>query len=140
MSLDTTATETDILNAIKTAVGHDRVWPTEVPDGQDAAFPYVIVYFGEPIRASGGRHITSTRDDLLIGYITVQVVSTTDASANAVKNRIKAALTGFRPVDSGEMVLEGGMGYSAAQTQVKPTRYFRELAFSYRTNLTGAGD
>lgn len=137
MSLDTGPTEAAIEAEIKTTLGHDRVYVTQVPDGLTPKYPYVVLYYGEPIRSARDRHITTTRDDVLVGYVTVQVISTTDSSANAVKNRIKNALTGFRPIDSGEMVLEGGMAYSDADTRVSPTRYFRELGFTYRTNLTG---
>ncbi len=133
MALDTTATEADILAKVKTLA--NRVYTYEVPDADATpAYPYVVVYFGEPVRTGVDHHITSTRNDTLRGYVTVQVISSDVDSANALKNKLKVGLTGYRPVDSGEMVMEGGTGY--AFTDSKPTKFFRELGYSYRTNLT----
>jgi hypothetical protein len=134
MSLDTTQTETDIINRIKTVL--PRVYITEVPDGTDPGDPYVVVYFGEPSRIGTDHHLTSTRNDTLRGFLTIQVISRTDAAASAIKNRIKNALVGFRPADSGEIIAEGGLSYSEASTSGASTKYYRELGFSYMTNLT----
>lgn len=131
--LDTTQTEVDIENRIKTVM--PRVWVTEVPMGVNPGDPYAVVYFGDPIRTATDHHITSTRNDTLRGYFTVQVIASTEAAARAVKNRIKNALVGYVPTDSGEIMSEGGMSYSAANTSGSSTKYYREMGFSYFTNL-----
>lgn len=138
MTLNTAATEDDITAKVRDLFASTpRVWVTEVPDNVTTpAYPYAILYFGSPTRTATGRHITTTRWDLLRGFVTVQWVSTDDTSARAMDNKTRVSLTGYRPVDSGEMVLEGGMSYSRASTAVKPTLYYRETGFSYVTNVT----
>lgn len=136
MSLDTTQTEEDILNVIRGVI--PRVYVTEVPAGESPQYPFVVVYFAVPIRSARGRHITSTRNDLMVGYFTVQVASLDDASARVIMNRIRGALLGYRPFDSGEIVSNGGLSYSRAATQARPMVYYREAGYSYPTNTTGA--
>lgn len=137
MSLDTTSAEADILARLETIV--PRVYTTEVPDGISPVYPLIVVYFGDPIRIGTDRGIVSTRNDTLRGYGLVQVQAPTDAAANAVKNRVRNALTGYRPTDCGEMMLEGGFAYSRSSGAAKPTLYYREVAFSWLTNLSWVG-
>lgn len=134
MTLNLTPEE-DILSRVQTNV-LSRTYDTEVPEGTTPAYPYVVVYFGTPVRSASDHHITSTRNDTLIGYVTVQVISKDAVSARAIASKAQGELTGYRPVDSGEMILDGGTAYSRVATDTKPTRFYRELAFSYRTNLT----
>ena len=137
MSLDVTQTETEIEDRLKTII--PRVYNTEVPAGIDPSpqgKPYMVVFFGDPIRTAGDHHITSTRSDVLRGYFTVQVVGADFASVRAIRDRVKNALVGFRPFDSGEIVAEGGISYSRAASNGSDVKYIRELGFSYKTNLT----
>lgn len=134
MTLNTAPAEDDIKATVQAVT--PRVFITEVPsDVPTPAMPYVVIYFGGPIRAASDHHITSTRADTTIGYCTVQVVSETDTSARDVNNRILNALVGHRPPDCGEMVLETGAARSNGTNEVKPTRYYRETGYSYRSNL-----
>ena len=134
MALTTQPAEDAIVARLKTIV--PRVYVTEVPDGVSPVYPYIVVYFGEPTRMSKDRGIVSTRQDTLRGFATFQVVSPTDAASNAVKNAIRESLPGYRPPDCGEMMLEGGGGYSKAATGTAPTLYYREVAMSWLTNLS----
>jgi hypothetical protein len=134
VTLDTGPLEDDIEALVKTVI--PRVWVSEIPaDVVTPGYPYVILYFGGPIRSAADHHITSVRNDTMIGYCTVQVVSETDKSARDVNNRIRNALVGHRPPDAGEMASEGGLAYSRGNNDVKPTKYYRETGYSYRTNL-----
>lgn len=138
MSLDTTQAETDIINRLKT-VAVPRVYTTEVPDGVSPTYPLIVVYFGDPARITTDRGIVTTRDDTLRGYALVQIQAPTDAAANIVKNKVRANLTGYRPTDCGEMMLEGGFSYSRSSSTAPPTIYYREVAFSWLTNLSRVG-
>lgn len=135
MTLDTGPLEDAIEARVKTVIS--RVWISQVPsDLPTPEMPYVVIFFGGPVRASSDHHITSTRNDTVIGYCTVQVISLTDKSARDVNNKIRNALVGFRPTDAGEMVTEGGLAYSRGSNDVKPTTYYRETGYSYRMNLS----
>jgi hypothetical protein len=132
--LDTGPLEDDIEAVVRTVCS--RVWVSEIPDDVPTPqTPYIIIYFGGPIRSAADHHITSTRNDTMIGYCTVQVVSKTDKSARDVNNLVRNALVGHRPPDAGEMVSEGGLAYSRGNNDVTPTKYYRETGYSYRTNL-----
>lgn len=135
MTLATAALEDDIVATVKAAT-NPRVFVSEVPtDIPTPQYPYTVIYFGGPVRSARDHHITSTRNDTNIGYCTVEVVSTTDTSARDVNDRIRNALVGHRPPDSGEMVLEGGLAQSRGSDEVRPTLYYRTTGYSYRTNL-----
>lgn len=134
MSLDSAPYENDIKATVLAVT--PRVFISEVPsDLPTPQAPYVVIYFGGPIRAGRDHHITSTRNDTTISYCTVQVVSETDTSARDVNDLIRNALVGHRPPDCGEMVLEGGLARSNGTNEVKPTRYYRETGYSFRSNL-----
>lgn len=135
MSLDTGPAEDAIKARVLTVT--PRVFVSEVPADQPTPeMPYVILYFGGPIRSARDHHITSVRNDTLIGYCTAQVISRTDISARDVNNRVRDALVGYRPPDSGEMIPGGGLAYSNGSNDVKPTKYYRESGYTYATNLS----
>lgn len=133
MSLDTTAMEDSIITELKTII--PRVYISSVPDGVAPVYPYIVVYFGEPMRIASDRGIVSTRNDTLRAYATCEVVAPTDDAARKIVNKIRLALTGFRPTDSGEMGREGGGGYSSAR-KASELLYYRSVGFSWLTNLS----
>lgn len=136
MSLDTTPTEDDILNRIQTQV-LPRVVEIEALEATQVDLPFILVEWGEPVRSGLDHHITSTRNDTLIGTGTFTVVSSDSRSAKQVGDKLRNALVGYRPVDSGEMILEGGLVTgSTASTAVKPNRFYRSQGYSWRTNLS----
>lgn len=134
MSLNTGPTEDSIITQLKTVIS--RVYGTEVPSDIVVVYPFIVVYFGTPIRSGLDHHITSVRNDTQIGYLTVQTISTTDISARDINNKVRDKLVGFIPTDGSEMVPEGGISYSKVNSLAQPTKYYRESAFSYRTNLS----
>lgn len=134
MSLKTGQYEDEVLELVKTVC--PRVFDTEVPEpGKTPAMPYVVLRWTEPVRTARDRHITSTRNDGQRGGLFLEVVSATSTSARDMKDLIKDTLTGFRPTDCGEFVAEGGIAFSRANTEPKPTSYVRGVYFSFRTNL-----
>jgi hypothetical protein len=131
--IDTTLAEKSIIDRIKTIL--PRVYVSEVPDGTDPGDPYIVVYFGDPIRTATDHHLENVRHDTMIGYLTVQVISKTDMAANAIKNLVKSALVGFIPYDSGPIVAEGGVSRSRSAIESVPKMYYRENGYSYTTNM-----
>jgi len=134
MSLDTTQAEAAIVARLSAVLS--RVYVTEVPDSVAPVYPLVVIYFGDPVRTGTDRGIVSTRNDTQRGFAVIQVQAPTDAAARDIKNKIRVSMVGYRPTDCGEMVLEGGYGYSKAATTVKPTIYYREVGMSWLTNLS----
>jgi len=135
MPLSPILTEDAITARLATIV--PRVYTTEVPDGVAPVYPYIVVYFGTPVRMARGRNLMSTRQDAMRGYCMIEVAAPTDAAARAVQGAVIESLTGYRPTNAGEMTLEGGAGggYSRAATGTNPTVYYREVAYSWVTNL-----
>ena len=132
--VDTSSTEADILTRLRSKF--PRVYPEGVPDETPTpAMPYVLVYFTTPRRAAGDHHIVSSRHDTNTLGVTVKVVSLTYESARAAMGTVLDSLTGYRPTNSGEMILEGGSSYTPTGSGVKPTAYSREVAFTVKTNL-----
>lgn len=124
--------EDDITAKLKTI--NSRVYVSEVPP--DASnFPLMVCYFGGPIRSGQDHSLRGSRSDTMIAYLTVQVMSTTDSSARDVADLVRDLLMGYHPTNCGEMVVEGGMNYSNVATSAAPTKYYREVAFTFRTNL-----
>lgn len=98
--------------------------------------PFYIMYFGGPVRAAHGRGITSSRNDVNIMWCQATAVAPTKDSRNLLLDKAINILTGWHPPDSGEMILEGGMAFSIANTTVRPSKYMKNLTWTYRTNLT----
>lgn len=139
MTLDTTETEEAILARCQSVLS--RFYDTEVPDGNATpTYPYGIVYFGEPVRMATGRSMCGTRNDVLRGVVRIQVLSSTAASLRPVINKLRNALIGWTPPDSGEMKSEGGTSFTRTFTGVKPTEYVREIYVTYPTNMKGNDD
>lgn len=135
MSLDTSTYENAIVARLKTVC--PRVWVTEVPDNVPSpAYPYIIVQWIEPVRLGVGHHINGSRNDAQRAGAIIKAVSSDDDSANKVKNRIRDSLAGYRPPDCDEIRLEGGLAYSASNTNPKPTTFTRDTYCSWVTNLS----
>jgi len=140
--------EDSILARLKAVMAPTPVYDIETaPDGDgtgdigDADFrPFCAVIWGGPIDIPADRGIISTRLDLKIGYVMIRIV-TPDAEANRILfNKMLNGMTGFVPEESGELIPNTGMQYSNASNVTQPTRFYREIGFSYRTNTAGMGD
>lgn len=140
MALTTLPFRTDVLNRLATLP--QQVYVGQVPedseiDWNDGLFdPFTIVYFGGPIRTGTDHHLTGTRNDTTFVYCTIEVSAPRADVAGLIKDKIIDLLTGFRPTDCGEMVLEGGGQFSRAANEVRPTVYIESTAFTARSNLS----
>lgn len=119
------------------------VWEDEIPDGKSVTknsagdiLPYVSVFFGEATPTESGRGIVSVVDDPKRAFCTVQCSAIRSKDTRDLRDLVVTLLEGFRPFDSGEMSIMGGVRYRAASTEIMPTMYIREVAFGYITNNT----
>lgn len=141
MSLATEPIQNDIIARLQEQIPQLEVFDTEVPDEQKLPTSngmlksYAVVYFSEPVRAAVSRGIVSTRRDLHRAGMTVQVISPRSGDARMWADKIKDALTGYKPADASEMVLEGGAATNNGTGTTRPTTYSRYIAFSFYTNL-----
>ena len=94
MSVDPTgvfeAWETHIRNSFPFPV-----YVSELPEDDELQFdsrgtmtPYIVLFFGGPVRSAGGRGIVSTRRDSQIVFLTVEVYAPTSDIARKLKGKI----------------------------------------------------
>lgn len=142
MSLDAKPFRDAVKARLEANFTNTDVYTSEVPEDGDINWnnglfsPYLVVFFGGPIRSARDKGIVSTRFDTTILYCTVEVYAPVADTAAFLKDKVVDVLTGFRPPDCGEMVLEGGLAYSKASNEVRPTQYIDSTAFTTRGNLT----
>lgn len=136
-------TEQDILAYLTAGMSPVPVTDIEVEDddfdnvGDGEFTPSVAVIWGGPIINRRDKGIVSVRRDGMIAYAIVRVI-TPDAGTNRLLyNKMFNLLTGYTPVNSGELSPEAGMAYTNGNATVKPTRFYREASFSYHTNTKG---
>lgn len=140
MALSMTPSMEAILDRMRTRLVPE-VHDTEVPPDDELQYvngimsPYYVVMFGGPVRAARGKSITGVRDHVTILYCTVQCVAPDSNGRNHLIDGVIDTLTGYRPPECGEMILEGGMAYTNGNTTVRPTKYFKDIVFTYRANL-----
>lgn len=140
MSLSTTPFRTFMENGVG-AIGF-KVFIAEVPEDKEIKVtnglftPFFAIYFGGPIRAAGDHHIVDSAKDSTIVYCTIEAYAARSSEALEMKNRVITSLTGKRPPDCGQLTLEGGMTYSRATNEVRPTMYIESTVFSTRSNLS----
>ena len=140
--LDPSPTFEDIKAKLESVVAPLKVYVAEVPEDRDIPvsngkpLPFVAIYFGGPVRAARDKHITSTRNDTTILWVTIQAYAPRADIARVYKGQIIQELTGYRPVDGGEMTLSGGNTDTRASNEVRPTQYLEEVVFQVRSNLS----
>lgn len=131
------------VNAIKARLettGKD-VYKVQHPDDRmlrtsnGVMLPFYVVRVGGPVRAAKGRNITTSRDHVNIVFCTVACMAADDDALDIIVDDAINTLTGFKPPECGEMILEGGLSYSEANSTVKPSKYVKDIAFTYRANL-----
>lgn len=131
----------DAITARLRTVGVE-VYDAQVPDewlnptDNGIMLPFYVVRFGGPVRAARGRSITTSRDHVNIMFLTVACMAAEPEALKWLYGQALNVLTGFVPPDSGELILEGGLSYSEAISTVKPSRYLKDISFTFRTNLT----
>lgn len=141
MSFTITDKLNDIVGLMRSSLV-PHVYDTEVPDDSQLSYtngimdPYYIVMIGGPVTVSADRGITGVRDDITAMYCTVSCVAPDSTGRNYLVDSALDLLLGYKPVDSGEMILDGGLTYTNAYTDVRPVKYYKNLSFSFRSNLT----
>jgi hypothetical protein len=117
------------------------VYETAVPDDSKLRFdsngmilPYIVIEYSDMYEMPTANGILSTRLDTKMSYVIVSCVGPTERSARQVANLVRDKLTGYIPVDAGEMKLSGG-GISYTQPESKLNRYMNELAFTFPVNI-----
>jgi hypothetical protein len=142
MALSSATFRSGILARIVAANSHIPVFTSEVPEDSTIVYtnglftPFVVLYFGGPIRAARDHSLVSTRNDMTIVYCTAEVYAPRADTAAVIKDSLIDLLTGYSPTDCGELTLEGGLAYSRASNTVRPTQYIESTAWSARSNLS----
>lgn len=139
MALDLLAIQDDI--AAKLREIPQDVYETAVPDDSRLRFdsngmilPYVVIEYSDMYDMATANGIMSTRMNTKTSYALVTCVGPTERSARQVANMVRDKLTGYTPVDAGEMKLSGG-GISYTMAEGKLNRYMHELAFTFPVNI-----
>lgn len=141
MALDPGPAWADVISVLDVALPV-IVYDSQAPEDTDLVLtnglfnPFVVVYSGGPIRSGTDHHITGTRNDTTVLYWTVAVYAPTPAVTDLITGQIINLLTGYKPPDCGEMMLEGGLSYKRGLNAVRPTQYVRETGFTARSNLS----
>lgn len=142
MALTTLPFRADIEARINTAYPNIKTYTSEVPEDNTVAWnnglfaPYVVLYFGGPIRAAGDHSLVSTKYDTTIVYCTIEAYAPVASTAGLIKDNLVTLLVGFYPTDCGELTLEGGFAFSKASNVIRPTQYVDSVGFSARSNLS----
>ena len=117
------------------------VYETSAPEDSKLRFdsngmilPYIVVEFADMYDSIETGGILSTRYDVKTSYIVVSCVAPTERSARQVAELVRDKLTGFVPVDAGELTQTGG-GVAYATQDQKPNRFTAELAFTFPVNI-----
>lgn len=141
MSLNPEPAFADVDARLRTIIS--RVYDAEIPEDEatptDAAgqmLPYIVAMTGGPIRSRRDRNLVTARRDGTILYWTIATYAPTASLARAYKGRVVDSLTGFRPTDCGELVLDGGMEFTRASNSYRPTVYINTVHFSTVSNLS----
>ncbi len=139
MSLDLTPSFNAIVARLA-ATGTDT-YPVQYPDdtmlrtSNGVMLPFYVVRIGGPVRAAKGRSITTSRHHVNIVFCTVACVAADPDAMNHIVDVAMDRLVGWEPPECGEMILEGGLSYSEGISTVKPTKYLKDISFTYRSNL-----
>ena len=139
MSLDLLAVQDQIVEKLQELP--QTVFVTAVPDDEKIAYnssnlflPYIVVLFSDMREAPNGRGITSSRQNAGTSYCVVQVYAPTERATRQVVNLVRDKLTGYQPIDAGEMRLSGGKSYSTVETNAVPKKYVSEVAYTFIVN------
>lgn len=138
MSLNLLAVQDDITAELRTLP--QDVYETSAPDDSKLRFdangmvlPYIVIEFADLYPSINGNGIVSSKYDLKESFVVISCIGPTERSARQVANMVRSTLTGYTPVDSGQLVQAGG-SISYASQDSKPNRYIAELTFTFSTN------
>lgn len=116
------------------------VYETSAPDDSKLRFdssgnilPYIVVEFSDMYDSLNAGGILSNRYDVKTSYIVVSCVAPTERSARQVAELVRDKLTGYAPVNAGELTQSGG-GVSYSAQRQKSNHFISELAFTFQVN------
>ena len=143
MSLDPTSVFDSIQAQVQEIVGKTKVYISEIPpdesvptDSKGMMLPFIVMYFGGPIRSGSDRSLVNTRNDVSLLYVTIEVYAPTANLARSLKGKLVDGLTGFRTDEMSQVTLSGfGMSQSRASNTVRPTQYIETQAWQCYSNL-----
>ncbi len=98
--------------------------------------PFIVMYFGGPIRAAGDHNLCDYRHDTTNIYITVDCYSGRYWDSQLLKGHTLEMLTGFKTDDSSPLCPGGGLNFDRASNAVRPTLYVASQSFTCRSNLS----
>ena len=98
--------------------------------------PFIVMYFGGPIRAAGDHNLCDYRHDTTNLYITVDCYSGRYWDSQLLKGHTLEMLTGFKTDDSSPLCPGGGLNFDRASNAVRPTLYVASQSFTCRSNLS----
>lgn len=119
------------------------IYVAEIPDDDALEYtpdgmlkPFVVLYFGGPIRSAGDHSLVSSRNDTTILYFTVECYAGREWDAVSLKGHFLDVLCGLTGDDFSELILNGSMSYSRSSNKVRPTMYVETFALTCRSNLS----
>lgn len=135
MAVTMAGIEDDLKELLET-IPNVPVFNTEVPDDVAVDKPYITLAFTAPYRAARGRGIVSSRHDVNVAGVNIRACAASYIAARSISDQILDKVTGWSTIDTGEFTLEGGATSDTSNAQAPPTKYFRDLAFGFRCNLS----
>ena len=120
------------------------VYEIEMPEDSELSFdkfgaltaPFYVVSFAGPLPTpQGERSLVGAKNDPVRNVVAVQTYAGDTASLRHAHNDVLDKLTGFYPVDSGELSFGGGNSYTVASNTVRPTLYVKVSFLVYETNI-----
>ncbi|CAB4148644.1 hypothetical protein UFOVP536_15 [uncultured Caudovirales phage] len=138
MSLSLIPTQDDIVTELKTLP--QTVYENGVPDDANLVYengimlPFIVPFFGGFARSLDARGIVSVRQDLGESFVIVQCVGPTERSSRQVADLVRETLTGFQPVDAGQLMPINNSRYLTPDFSSRPVKYIAEVTFRYAVN------
>jgi hypothetical protein len=116
------------------------VYETSAPEDSKLRFdtnnnilPYVVIEFSDLQEFGTGNGITGAKYNTMQSYVIVSCIGPTERSARQVADVVRNKLTGFTPIDAGELRLAVGSRVFTIQ-DLRPNRYTAEVAFTFIAN------
>lgn len=129
---------------VKDAIPNTPVYISEIPEDKSLTYdadtglmnPFVVLFFGGPIRAASDHSLCSSRRDTTILYVTVSCFAARSWDAIELKGLLIDSLAGARGNDFSELITGGSLSFSRSSNTVRPTQYIEEQSFTCRSNLS----
>jgi len=108
---------------------------TKIKMGPNGLFlPYIVAVYSDMQESATGKGILSTRYNTGTSFCVVECVAPTQRAARQVAGLVRDKLTGFIPVDAGELRLIGGANYTTMDPRGIPKKYISEVSFVFTVN------